>query len=310
MELRYVGRSGLTVSALGLGTLTWGRDTDAEEARGQLRAFVDAGGNFVDISPGFGAGAAERVLGELMATDVQRSDLVICGRGGFIQRGETQLYGSGRGPLFESVTRSLQRLGTDYFDVLIVGGPDAATDDEETACALASLVSSGATRYIGLADYPAWRSARIYQILRERKLPILTALEGEYSLLARGAETELFPMASALDLGFFATSALGRGVLTGKYRHSIPPTSRAASEHLASFVDPYLEEHPRRIVEAVAKAADGLGRTPTDVALGWILSKPISAAIIGARTASQLVATLAAVEDLPELVVQALDDVS
>ncbi|KMY22666.1 Predicted oxidoreductase [Actinobaculum suis] len=310
MELRYVGNSGLAVSSIGLGTLTWGRDTDAAEARGQLFAFLDAGGSLIDVSPGFGAGAAEELLGQLLTSEVSRDQLVICGRAGFVTRGDRQIYGAGRGPLYESTARTLCRLGTDYLDVLIVGGPDPATTDAETAGALATLVENGMVRYIGLSGYPAWRAATIATILEQQRLPLLSVVQDEYSLLHRDPEIDTFAMTNGLGLGFFATSALGRGVLTGKYRHSIPPTSRAASEHLAAFVDPYLDERCRRIVEALARAADGLGRTTTDVALGWALAKPISAAIIGARTASQLIATLNAVDELPDIVIDALDDVS
>ena len=142
-------------------------------------------------------------------------------------------------------------------------------------------------------------------------LPLLTVAEQEYSLLHRGVEEETVPMADHLGLGIFASSPLGRGVLTGKYRHSIPPTSRAASEHLAAFVRPYLEEGSRRVVEAVARAADGLGRTPADVALSWTVDRAgISAAVVGARTTSQLQSVLSKVAPLPDLVVDALDDVS
>ncbi|MCF2706214.1 aldo/keto reductase [Arcanobacterium haemolyticum] len=311
MRERTVGRSGLTVGEIGLGTLTWGRDTSTDEATGQLRALIDAGGNLVDTSPAFGDGAAETVLGDLIGNVVNRSDILICTRSGFTTGPRGQRYGAGRGPILDSVAQSLDRLGTDYIDILLVPAPDAFAPDSETASTLAGLVDDGVVRYIGVAGYPAWRAALLHQLLAERHLPLLSAVESEYSLLNRTSEDELLPFAAHAGLGVFAASPLGRGVLTGKYRGSIPPTSRAASDHLAAFVEPYLQDKPRRVVEALARAADGLGRSLSDVALAWVLSRPqISCALVGARTANQFHAALSGTFTLPDIVVDALDDIS
>lgn len=313
MRERTVGRSGLVVGEIGLGTLTWGRDTDSDQAAQQLRILLEAGGNLLDTSPAFGNGAAESLIGTFLNGTISRSDVVICTRAGFIGRGAHARFGAGRGSILDSVAASLERLGTPYIDVLVVAAPDPVTPDEETARTLAALVESGKVRYIGLQAYPAWRAAAIQQFLRDRALPALTALETEYSLVNRHCEREYLPMANYGGLGVFATSPLGRGVLTGKYRHSIPPTSRAASEHLASFVEPYLDERARRIVEAVARAADGLAIAASDVAIAWALARPaISSVLVGARTAAQLTALLSGAMStyLPRPVIDALDDVS
>ncbi len=311
MRERAVGRSGLIVGEVGLGTLTWGRDTDEAEAQEQLRVLLDAGGSLLDTSPAFGQGAAEALIGTLLADRFPRERLVICTRAGFRSTPVGPRFGAGLGAIRDSVAESLARLGTDYLDILLLAAPDPLAPDEETAAALSGLVASGQVRYIGLMGYPAWRAAALQQLLAERKLPALIAIETEYSLLERSCEAEVVPMCEHMGMGLLANSPLGRGVLTGKYRHSIPPTSRAASEHLAAFVDPYLEERPRRIVEALARAADGLGRTPADVALGWVLGRPqVASALLGARTASQLTSVLGAIEDLPSLVAEALDDVT
>ncbi|MDO4887918.1 MAG: aldo/keto reductase [Actinomycetaceae bacterium] len=311
MRERTVGHSGLVVGSIGLGTLTWGRDTSLEEARGQLTAFLDVGGNLLDTSPAFGRGAAEETIGDLIGSVADRDSLVLCTRAGFTEGRGGMRFGAGRGPILDSLKASLERMGTSYVDLLLVAAPDPLAPDDETASALGWLVDRGLVRYIGIQGYSAWRGAVLTERLRALGLPLLSAFEQEYSLLSRSIESEVVPMADHLGLGILASSPLGRGVLTGKYRHSIPPTSRAASEHLSAFVQPYLQPHHRRIVEAVAKAADGLGRTPADVALSWAIDRPgVSAVILGARTASQLQATLSKVEPLPELVSDALDDIS
>lgn len=311
MRERTVGRSGLVVGCVGLGTLTWGRDTSHEEARGQLEAFVEAGGTLIDTSPAFGRGASEATIGELLDVTVDREDVILCTRAGFTEGPAGMRFGAGRGPILDSLRASLERMNTTYVDVLLVAAPDPLAPDEETASTLGWLVDRGLVRYVGIQGYAAWRGAVLCERLRAMGLPLLTVAEQEYSLLHRGVEEEIVPMADHLGLGIFASSPLGRGVLTGKYRHSIPPTSRAASEHLAAFVRPYLEEGSRRVVEAVARAADGLGRTPADVALSWTVDRAgISAAVVGARTTSQLQSVLSKVAPLPDLVVDALDDVS
>lgn len=311
MRERTVGASGLVVGAVGLGTLTWGRDTDVKEAKGQLETILDSGGNFIDTSPAFGQGAAESCVGELLDAVVDRESVVLCTRAGFVPGPSGLRFGAGRGPILDSVRASLERLNTSYIDLLLVACPDPLAPDEETASALGWLIDRGIVRYIGVQEYSSWRAAILTERLRAAGLPLITAVEREYSLVCRDVEAEIVPMASHTGMGLFASSPLGRGVLTGKYRHSIPPTSRAASEHLAAFVEPYLDERARRIVEAVAKAADGLGRTPADVALSWVVGRPgVTAAIVGARTAAQLQATVSRCKPLPELVSEALADIS
>ncbi|MDD7385029.1 MAG: aldo/keto reductase [Actinomycetaceae bacterium] len=312
MRLRTVGDSGLVVSDIGLGTLTWGKDTDSDESQALLTIFADEGGTLIDTSPAFGSGAAEHQIGSLFTSAFNRSDFVICTRASFHFRdGHIATRTSGRGALYDSVAGSLARLNTSYIDVLCVEGDDLPAPDEETAEALASLVTRGLVRYIGLADFPAWRISAIDQLLQERRLPALTAVESEYSLLSRSIEKDILPMAHMRGLGVFATSALGRGVLSGQYIGTIPPTSRAASARLAEFVEPYLDDESSHIVQALVQAADGLDVPLTDIALGWALADPaISSALIGPRTAAQLATSLHRIDQLPTIVQEALDDVS
>jgi aryl-alcohol dehydrogenase-like predicted oxidoreductase len=184
---------------------------------------------------------------------------------------------------------------------------------EETLSALDTAVSSGRASYVGVSNYAGWQTAQAatWQRAVPGRAP-LASTQMEYSLLNRSVEDEVVPAAQALGLGLLPWSPLGRGVLTGKYRGGTPADSRAASSHFASFVNAYLGPRSQRIVEAVAKAAEGLGWTPLEVALAWVRDRPgVTAPIVGARTAAQLRGALGAEElTLPEELVTALDDVS
>src|SRR4030095_5302431 len=169
-------------------------------------------------------------------------------------------------------------------------GYDPQTPVEETLAALDHAVTTGRVRYVGVSNFAGWQTARAaaWQSAYPGRAPIVAA-QMEYSLLERGIERELVPAAAALGIGVLPWSPLGRGVLTGKYRDGTPSDSRAASSHFSNFVGAYLGERSRQVVEAVARAADGLGWTPLEVALVWVRDRPgVTAPIIGARTAAQL----------------------
>ncbi|RHA37887.1 aldo/keto reductase [Cellulomonas rhizosphaerae] len=310
MEQRHLGRTGLRVSRLGLGTMTWSRDTDEHEATEQLRDFVDAGGTLVDTSASYADGGAEELLGSLLGDVVARDELVLCTKAGVRRTATGAVVDGSRGALLASLDGSLRRLGTDHVDLFLVQTPDPRTPLEETASALRLAVSSGRARYVGLANHAGWQVARAASLLEHD--PGLAAVQAEYSLLQRGIEREVLLAAQALGTGVLAWSPLGRGVLTGKYRRTIPADSRAASPHLAGFVEPYLAHAGAAVVEAVATAAAGLDRAPLEVALAWLAGRPgIASAIVGARTADQLRGSLAAVDlELPRELRHALDEVS
>lgn len=312
MELRQLGRSGLRVSALGLGTMTWARDTDELDAAEQLRDFVDAGGTLVDTAASYADGDAESLIGSLLGTKVDRQDVVLCTKAGVRRTSSGPVVDASRGALLDSLDESLARLGTDHVDLFLVQAPDARAPFTETLSALRHAVTSGRARYVGLSNHPAWATARAAALLGGADDVGLAAVELEYSLLQRGVEREVVPAAEALGLGLLAWSPLARGVLTGKYRRSLPADSRAASPHLAGFVEPYLDQSSAGIVEAVVTAAEGLGRAPLDVALSWLLGRPaVAGAVVGARTPAQLRTSLAATDlVLPDAVRAALDDVS
>lgn len=312
MEHRHLGRTGLRVSRLGLGTLTWGRDTGERDAADQLKAFWEAGGTLLDTADVYADGGAEYLLGRLLEGLVPREDLVIATKAGSVPDPDRR-FDASRGHLLSALDASLQRLGTDHVDLWQVHAFDPHTPLEETLQALDIAVASGRARYVGVSNFCGWQLAKAaaWQLAAPGRTP-LAGTQMEYSLLQRGIEREVLPAALDLGTGVLASSPLGRGVLTGKYRYGIPAGSRGASEHLAAFVAPYLDPAARLIVDAVATAADGLAVTPLQVALAWVRDRPgVAAPIVGARTAQQLAAALSAEAlTLPDEIRQALDDVS
>ncbi|MET7681787.1 aldo/keto reductase [Streptomyces sp. NPDC005423] len=313
MEQRHLGRTGLRVSRIGLGTLTWGRDTDEHDAADLLKAFWEAGGTLVDTADVYGDGQAEYLLGQLMEGLVPRRDLVISTKAGSVPDPERRFDGS-RGHLLSALDASLARLGTEYVDVWHIHAYDPGTPLEETLQALDLAVSSGRARYAGIANFCGWQLAKAatWQLAAPGTRTRLASTQLEYSLLQRGVEREVLPAALDLGVGLLPSSPLGRGVLTGKYRHSTPADSRGASEHMAPFVAPYLDDTATRIVDAVTTAADGLAVTPLQVALAWVRDRPgVTAPIVGARNAQQLRAALSVEAlSLPDEICRALDDVS
>ncbi len=313
MQQRFLGRTGLRVSRLGLGTLTWGRDTDEHEARDQLIAFTTAGGTLVDTAAGYGDGASEELIGSFIGDIVHRDDIVLATKAGIGRARGSRDTNVSRGHLISTLDASLKRLGVDHLDLWQV---HTWVDDiplEETLSALDYAVTTGRAAYVGVSNYSGWQSARA--ATWQTALPgraRLASNQVEYSLLNRTAEAEVVPAAADLGLGILPWSPLGRGVLTGKYRSGTPADSRAASPHFSNFVGAYLTERHSRIVEAVARAADGLSWSPVEVALSWVRDRPgVTAPIVGARTAAQLRGALTVEECvLPAEIVAALEDVS
>jgi aryl-alcohol dehydrogenase-like predicted oxidoreductase len=312
MEQRQVGVSGLRVSRLGLGTMTWGRDTTAEQARSLLEMFYEAGGTFIDTAAAYGAGDAERLVGDLISRVTRRDEMVIATKAGFVIRNGQRIVDTSRRALLRDLAGSLGRLDTDYVDIWQIHAWGSAPL-EESLSAVDHAVSSGMARYAGVSNFVGWQTAQAatWQRAFPGRTPI-TSAQVEYSLLARRAEVEVLPAIRAFGLGFFPWSPLGRGVLTGQYRTGTPRGSRAASDHFSWFVEPYLEQRSRAVVEAVVRAAEGLDLTPLQVALLWVRDAPgVTAPLLGARTTGQLAPALA-VEDqeLPAEIAAALDDVS
>lgn len=313
MQQRSLGATGLKVSRLGLGTMTWGRDTDEHEARDQLVAFTEAGGTLLDTAAGYGDGASEELIADLIGDVVGRDDVVLATKAGISRRSGERVTDTSRGHLLPALDASLRRLGVDHVDLWQVHVWTDETPLEETLSALDVAVSSGRASYVGVSNYAGWQTAQA--ATWQRAVPgraVLASTQVEYSLVNRAVEHEVVPAAAAMGMGVLPWSPLGRGVLTGKYRSGVPSDSRAATEHFGRFVGAYLDDRGRGIVEAVARAAEGLGWSPLEVALTWVRDRPgVTAPIVGARTAAQLKGALGVEElALPIEIVEALDDVS
>ncbi len=313
MQQRAVGATGLRVSRLGLGLMTWGTATDEHEARDQLVAFREAGGTLLDTAHIYGTGASEELLGQMLANGVVgRDEVVIATKAGFGFRNGRRAYDASRGYLLRSLELSLSRLGVDHVDLWQVHVWDDGTPLEETLAAFDTAVASGKASYVGISNYRGWQTAQAatWQRAVPGRAP-LASTQVEYSLLNREIEHEVIPAAKACGLGVLPYSPLAGGVLTGKYRGGTPSDSRGASESSAA-VESYLDEGGRGIVEAVVRAADGLGWSPLEVALTWVRDRPgVTAPIVGARTAAQLRKALATDDKvLPPEIAAALDDVS
>ena len=310
MEERALGNSGLFVSRFALGTMTWGRDTDALEARDQLEAYLAAGGNFIDTADVYAEGVSESILGELLAEFGVR-DRVVLATKAVSQPNTPRRFNASRAHILRCLEESLRRLQVETIDLWQLHAPDPLTPIDETLAALTSAVASGKVRYVGVSNYAGWQLAQAHALQRDTPAPIIST-QMEYSLLERGIEREVVPASLDLGVGVLPWSPLGRGVLTGKYRHGVPSESRASSDHFARFVSLYLDEQHRRVVDAVATAAEGLGVAPLEVALAWVRDQPgVIAPILGARTAEQLGQALAADDvELPTEINAALTEIS
>jgi aryl-alcohol dehydrogenase-like predicted oxidoreductase len=292
--------------------MTWGRGTDEYEARDQLAAFLDAGGTLVDTADTYADGASEDLLGTLIQEFECRDQIVLATKAVSMPNTERR-FDASRKHLLDALHASLRRLDVDSIDLWQLHAWDPFTPMEETLAAVDAAVSSGKVRYVGISNYSGAQTARActYQQQVEGRSPIITA-QMEYSLVERGIEREIIPSAQMLGIGILPWSPLGRGVLTGKYRHSIPIDSRGAQPDTSQWINVYADERSKRIIDAVCTAADGLGASPAEVALAWLRDRPgVVAPIMGARTTSQLIAGLASEElVLPPEITQVLDEIS
>lgn len=293
--------------------MTWGSAVDSYEAVDQLTTFLDAGGNLVDTAPIYGDGACEELLGTLLAKTGVRDEIVLAGKAGFARRGDQVVKDGSRRGLLDQLDTSLRQLGTDHLDLWQIHTPDLDVPLDETLGALEHAVRTGRTRYVGVSNFTGWQIGIGHTWLAGRADGVrLVSNQVEYSLVNRDPEDEVVPAAGHLGMGLLAWSPLGRGVLTGKYRGGVPSDSRAATPGWDEFVGAYLTPGKSGVVEALARASEGLHVSIAHVALAWLLARPhLASAIVGARTTPQLQENLAADElELPPEILQALDDVS
>jgi aryl-alcohol dehydrogenase-like predicted oxidoreductase len=301
---RLLGRSGLRVSPLALGTATfgteWGWGAEKHEARKLFDTYVERGGNFVDTANTYTDGSAERLLGEF-AHD-ERESLVLATKYTTLRRpGDPNSGGSSRKSLFASVEGSLRRLDTDYIDLLYLHVWDFTTPVEEILRGLDDLVRQGKVLYVAMSNVPAWEVSRMQAIADLRGWSPLVALQVEYNLINRTAERDLIPMARAMGLGVTPYSPLAGGLLTGKYSRSdlTGPSADSDDSNRKTFNTNLgmVTERNLAIADVVRQVAVELGHLPAQVGLAWTLRNPgVAASIIGARTPAQLEDNLGALE--------------
>ncbi len=301
---RLLGRSGLRVSPLALGTMTfgadWGWGAERDEARKLFDDYVSRGGNFIDTASVYTNGSSERLLGEF--TRDNRESLVLATKYTMLRRpGDPNSGGNNRKSMFASVEASLRNLNTDYIDLLYLHAWDFTTPVEEVLRGMDDLVRQGKVLYVAISDTPSWQVARMQTIADLRGWSPLVALQVEYSLIERTVEHDLFPMARELGLGVIPWSPLGSGVLTGKYSAADLDTSAAGSPEGSrknvALANGSLTARGLAIAEVVKEVAAELDRTPAQTALAWTLRNPaVTAPIIGARTPAQLSDNLGALD--------------
>ena len=311
MRYKLLGNSGLRVSELCLGTMTFGEDwgwgSDKEESRAVFQAFAEAGGNFLDTANIYTNGTSETLVGEFVKGD--REKWVIATKYSLNTRpGDVNACGNHRKNLFQAVEASLKRVGTDYIDLLWLHIWDSLTHMEEVMRAFDDLVRMGKVIYIGISDSPAWIVSQANNLATLRGCTPFIGLQIVYSIKERTPDRELWPMSKALNIGVTAWSPLGGGVLTGKYNQPHPVDGR-----LSMTDQPFqIFDRDLKIAETVLEIAREIGKSPAQVALNWLRNRPNPIIpIIGARKLSQLQDNLACVDfNLTGEQLQRLDNIS
>jgi aryl-alcohol dehydrogenase-like predicted oxidoreductase len=313
MKYKLLGNSGLRVSELCLGTMTfgteWGWGATQEESRKIFDSFAEAGGQFLDTANCYTDGTSERFLADFLAKD--RTHFVLGTKYSMsMRRDDPNAGGNHRKNMVQSLEASLVRLKTDYIDLYWLHAWDFLTPVEEVMRALDDLVRSGKILYVGISDTPAWIVAQANTLASLRGWTPFVGLQIQYSLMERTPERDLLPMARALDLGITAWRALGAGLLTGKY-NTEKPGSPAQPRRIA-VDDARLTERNLSIAAALRTVAQQIGRSPAQVALNWLRQQPgVLIPILGARTLEQLRDNLGCLDfGLGQDELQALDHAS
>ncbi len=296
MEYRRLGRSGLNVSCLALGTMNFGNPTGKEEAFRIIEAAIEAGVNLFDCADIYAGGESERIVGEALARTGQRKNVILTSKV-FNRTGPgPNDLGNSRQHILESCEQSLRRLQTDYIDVYFLHRTDFNVPQEETLAALDLLVKQGKIRYTACSTHPAWRTVEALMLADKYRYPKFVCEQPPYNLLDRRVENEIIPMCQAYDLGIISWSPLAHGVLAGRYEDAanIPPGSRGSLRTV------YAERITQRGIEVAvefAHKATQKGCTAAQFAVAWALVQPhISSVILGPRTLAQFESLLPAVD--------------
>nr|WP_298005581.1 aldo/keto reductase [Anaerolinea thermophila] len=300
MEYRFLGRSGMKVSELCLGAMTFGRETPEDESYAILDRFAEAGGNFIDTANVYSRGISEEIVGRWLKGK-RREDWVIATKVRFPMGEGVNEVGLSRKHILAAVEDSLRRLQTDTIDLYQVHAWDSATPLEETLSTLNRLVEQGKVRYIGASNYSGWQLQKAIDVSKMHNWEAFVSLQPLYNLLDRELEWELVPVCRNEGLAILPWSPLRGGWLSGKYHRGMeapPPGSRvdeASRQHWSEAWEKYNTEHTWRVLDTLYAIAQRLGRHPAQVALRWLLQKPgVTAPIIGVRSLAHLETNLGA----------------
>lgn len=300
MEYRFLGRTGMRVSELCLGAMTFGREATEEESRRMMDCFVDAGGNFIDTADVYSLGVSEEVVGRWMKGR-RRDDLVIATKVRFSMGPGVNDIGLSRKHIVSGVENSLRRLGTDHIDLYQVHMWDDGTPLEETLSTLNGLVESGKVRYIGASNYASWQLQKAIDLSKFRSWEPFACLQPLYNLLDRDIESELLPVCQNEGVGVIPWSPLRGGWLSGKYHRGMatPPAGtrveEASQKGWSESWETYANERTWSVLDTLFAVADETGKHAAQVALRWLIQKPgVTAPIIGARTLKHLETNLGA----------------
>jgi aryl-alcohol dehydrogenase-like predicted oxidoreductase len=319
MKYHPLGRSGLLVSQLALGTMTfanpaWGSDDATAEAI--LHAYMEGGGNFIDTADVYGGGNSERLVGRLITEGSLRDRVVLSSKFGFCaERGNPNAAGNGRKNIYRALEGTLSRLNTDYLDLYYLHVWDQLTPAQELLDTFTALVTEGKIRYYGLSDLPAWYATQVCTLAHAQAKPAPIVMQMEYSLVDRTAEYEHIPAGRALGMALSPWSPLAAGFLSGKYKQGETPTSAVGEGRLAGpnpFGNTKFTQKNWDILAALEALAKETGQTISQLALAWLLARPgVVAPVIGARSLSQLSQNMAsaAIRLAPDTI-EALNNVS
>ncbi len=292
MKYRYMGNTGLLVSGVCLGTMTFGNKEwgcDKKTSIDLTNRFLEAGGNFIDTADMYSQGESESILGEALKGK-RRDDLVIATKCFFRMNSSPNAKGLSRKHIMEACEASLRRLQTDFIDLYQIHGPDPHTPFEETMRALDDLVRQGKVRYVGCSNLHAWHILKANGISRLMNLEPLVCGQYQYNLIIRHVEREILPACEDQGMGFICWSPLAAGMLTGKYKHTDRPEEGTRVAITAEFtLSRYWHDRGFAIIDAVMMAAEETGKTPAQIALSWLLhDRRVTSVIIGSRKPDQL----------------------
>lgn len=301
MNYRQMGKTGLRVSELCLGAMTFGRETTEEDSCAILERFVEAGGNFIDTADVYSAGTSEEILGRWLKGK-NRADFVIATKVRFSMGTGTNDYGLGRKHILDGIENSLRRLGTDHVDLYQIHKWDPAPPIEETLNTLNSLVQAGKVRYLGASNVAGYQLQKAIDISRANSWEAFTCLQPLYNLLDRSIEWELLPVCQNEGVGVIPWSPLRGGWLSGKYRRglSAPPSDTriedAEKNNWGERWSIYANDRTWNVIDQLLAVAEETGKTPAQLALNWVLNRPgVTSPILGVRTMAHLEDNLGAI---------------